>query len=144
MKNRAFSLMEVLIVLVILGLLISLVAPRALERLHKAKYQTSIINLKAIANAMEQYQTEHGKYPVFNSWTEVSAPQSPLREYVTEIPTGDNWGRPFHAKSSETDYLFSGEAIPKPKMALEYPAYSFVPGPTQLKGTNPQRPPQQE
>ncbi len=132
--QSAFSLMEVLIVLVILGLLISLVAPKAQERLHKAKYQTSIINLKAIAGAMEEYQTEHGKYPVFSSWNEVCAPQSPLREYVTEIPTGDGWGRSYRAQSTETEYQFSGEALPKSKLADRFPAYAFVPGPTRLSG----------
>lgn len=133
-KRRAFSLMEVLIVLVILGLLISLVAPKAKERLAKAKYQTSIINLKSIAGAMEEYQTEHGKYPVFSSWKDVCSPQSPLHEYITKIPESDDWGRPYRGRSTENDYAFSGEAIQSDKLTDRYPAYTFVPGPTKVTG----------
>lgn len=133
-KSRAFSLMEVLIVLVILGLLVSLVAPMARERINKAKYQTSVIDLHAVAKAMEEYQIEHGHYPNFNSWSDVSHKDSPLREYVTKIPPTDEWDRPYQGRSTPQEYIFKGEAIPLQKLVKNYPSYGFVPGPKRLEG----------
>lgn len=131
MRERiaGFSLIEVIIVLVILGLLASLVAPRYRNHLDKSKYQTSQLQLKEVGKALEAYYMDHGKYPSIQNWDELASEHSPLQEYLSEIPKGDAWGRAYLGRSTETQYEFTGQSIPNPKLADRYPEYTCRPGP---------------
>lgn len=136
MNKRGFSLIEILIAIAILALAASFVYPVVNNKRDKAAYETSLINLGAIAKAMEHHYLEKGKYPVFGSWDEVSDPAetNPLREYVNDIPATDNFGRKYNIKeSTENGYHFEGFAIPG-KLAKEYPDYSYATGGKLKKG----------
>lgn len=129
MKQRAFSLIEILIALAIVALAASLVVPVVNGNRDRAAYRVSIENLRQVSKAMENHYLEKGVYPVFSDWSQLSAENSPLREYINDIPTGDAWGRPFVIESStETEYKFSGFAI-EGKLSEEYPDYYYIPGP---------------
>jgi len=123
--RKGFSLVEMMIVVVILGLLFSLVLPAFKENVNKTKYETSIMNLKSVSKAMEQYYLQKGKYPIFKNWNELCSDKSPLLSYINEIPENDGWGRPYAVKSSENEYELSGEGTPNPKLKTEFPAYSI-------------------
>ena len=132
--TKAFSLLEVMIVLGILGLLASIAIPKYQNYLEKGKYKTSQINLKKVGEAMELYHAEHGVYPVFSSWNDLSSEQSVLSEFLAEIPKGDQWKRPYEIQCQEQTYLFKGKAIPKEKLARNYPDYVVSPGPVLKSG----------
>lgn len=125
MKQRAFSLIEVLIVLGILALIASLTLPVIKGNQDKAKYQTSIMNLHEVAKSMEKHYLEKGNYPEFSSWDEVASDQSPLLEYINDVPTGDAWGRKYNITSSKTDYKLEGFAIPG-KLGEEFEDYFYL------------------
>lgn len=136
LNKRAFSLIEVLIVIAIFGLIYSFVSPVVKNSRNKAAYETSLINLGNVAKAMEHHYLEKGKYPIFQNWDEVADPAetNPLREYVNDIPATDNFGRKYNVKeSTESNYQFEGFAIPG-KLAKEYPDYSFATGGKLKKG----------
>lgn len=123
-KNRAFSLIEILIVLAILGLIASLVYPMVTQSRDKAAYQTSMANLYQVAKAMEKHYLETGKYPVFQSWDELVTSDK-LKEYITDIPKTDNFNRPYRLENStETEYEIAGFSIDG-KLSKEFPDYSF-------------------
>ncbi|PIE90134.1 MAG: hypothetical protein CR997_07710 [Acidobacteria bacterium] len=124
--KAAFSLVEMMIVVVILGLLFSLVVPAFKNNVDKTKYETSIMNLKSVAKALEQYYLQQGKYPVFKNWSEVCSEKSPLLKYISKVPQTDGWGRPYRIKSSEEQYELSGQASPNPKHKVEFPAYKIT------------------
>lgn len=132
--TAAFSLMEVMIVLAILALLASFAVPRYQNYLDKGKYKTSQLNLKMVAEALEHFHSEHGAYPIFNSWSDLSSEKSVLLEFLTEVPKTDKWNRPYEVRSNAKEYRLAGLAIPNEKLAGSYPDYAFLPGPVLRTG----------
>ena len=124
-RVKAFSLAEVLIALGIVALLASLIYPVMQANREKAAYKVSVANLKEVAKAMEKHYLERGAYPVFANWGELSSADSPLLEYLNEIPKEDAWGRPFSIQeSTEGTYTFEGLSA-KGKLKTEYPDYTY-------------------
>lgn len=136
--SRAFSLMEVMIVLIILGLLASLVVPRVRNHLEKSKYRTSKLNLQTVAKAMETYYVENDQYPVFSRWEEISSANSPLLEYLNEVPAKDKWNRTYEGRSTASSYIMSGQGMPGAED--RYPPYHFVTGAVEQSGALPTTP----
>jgi len=126
-RQKAFSLIEVLIVVGILALVASLTLPVVKGNSDKARYQTSVVNLNEVAKAMEKHYLEKGHYPEFNSWEEAASEESPLLEYINDIPKTDAWGRKFNITSSRTEYKLEGFAIPG-KLGEEYEDYFYLTG----------------
>jgi len=59
----AFTLVELLIVVVILGILSTVVVPMFMDASEDAMYGVLNMNLRDIRQAMERYNIDHGKYP---------------------------------------------------------------------------------
>lgn len=102
MKNSyGFTLIEILVVVVILGLIAGLVIPRITTRVDEAKIETTKIQLKAIRDALEQYKLDNGLYPTTEQGLRalVERPSIPpipnrWRPYLDKVPQ-DAWGRDF-------------------------------------------------
>lgn len=62
-SNQGFSLIEMLVVLTIIGLLTSLVAPKVTKYLSGAKASTAKAQMTSIAQAIALYQLEVGDIP---------------------------------------------------------------------------------
>lgn len=58
-----FTLLEVMVVIVILGILASLVVPNLLSNKDKADQQKAISDIIALENALDMYRLDHGYYP---------------------------------------------------------------------------------
>lgn len=87
--NKGFTLIELLIVIVILGLLYSLVAPAMFSKVDSTKVKTAQIQLEMLRTSMEAYRLDIGDYP--NSLSE-------LRE-----SSGAGWDGPYLPKSVPKD-----------------------------------------
>ncbi len=87
--NKGFTLIELLIVIVILGLLYSLVAPAMFSKVDSTKVKTAQIQLEMLRTSMEAYRLDMGDYP--NSLSE-------LRE-----SSGAGWDGPYLPKSVPKD-----------------------------------------
>ena len=101
--NGGFSLVEILVVLVIMGLLISVVAPTVLNRADEARVQKAQADFKAIETALKIYRLDNYVYPTTEQGLEALVEPSTLdpeprnfREggYLEEVPV-DPWGRPY-------------------------------------------------
>ncbi len=62
-QNHGFSLVEILVVLVIIGLLVSIVAPNVLQRADEARIQKVHADFKNIETALKLYKLDNFNYP---------------------------------------------------------------------------------
>ena len=101
--QAGFSLVEILVVLVILGLLVSIVAPNVLDRAEEARTQKAYADFKAIETALKMYRLDNYVYPsseqgldALVSKTTLAPVPRKFREngYLQELPL-DPWGRPY-------------------------------------------------
>ena len=63
MNRRGFTLIEVLVVVVILGILATLVVPRIMERPEQARRMKAIIQIKNFETALKLFKLDNGFYP---------------------------------------------------------------------------------
>lgn len=63
LKQSGFTLIEILIVVVIVGLLAGLVGPELFSRLGKAKATTAKAQIEQLAAALDSYRLDIGEYP---------------------------------------------------------------------------------
>lgn len=62
-QQAGFSLIELMIVLVILGLIAGIVGPQAMKYLGKGKSQSAKVQIENISAALDMYRLEVGSYP---------------------------------------------------------------------------------
>jgi len=60
---RGFTLLEVMVVLVIMGLIVGTVSVAVFGQLEKAKRREAGVQMKAIEQALDAYRLDHGGYP---------------------------------------------------------------------------------
>ena len=63
MKARGFTLIELLIVIVILGLLASIVAPGMFSKVDSSKVKTAESQIKILKTSLDTYRLDLGEYP---------------------------------------------------------------------------------
>jgi len=63
MKRNAFTLIEIMIVIIILGFLAALVMPNLMEQSEKAKKKIACIQMKTIEDALKSFKLQYGKFP---------------------------------------------------------------------------------
>lgn len=91
--QRGFSLIELLVVMIILGLLASLVGPKMFAKLGTAKQQTAKTQIEMLMTTLDAYRLDVGSYP---------AGSDGLNALVTN-PGVDNWDGPYLKKSVPPD-----------------------------------------
>ena len=102
-RRRGFTLLEVMIVVFILGLLATLVAPKIVGRADDARRTKAIADMKAIEQALNLYRLDSGGYPTTEQGLEALV-RKPDRAPVPRAwnPNGylerapeDPWGHPY-------------------------------------------------
>lgn len=104
-SNRAkgFTLIEILVVVVILGILAALVVPRIMERPDEARIVAVKSDIRAIVSALKLYRLDNGVYPstdqglgalVVRPDTGVIPRNWKQGGYLDRVPK-DPWGNPY-------------------------------------------------
>lgn len=107
--KKAFTLIELMLVVVIIGVLASLVVPRLAGRAERAREGAAKADIEAgIASAIDTFEMDAGRYPA--NLDELLRQPSGLAgwhgPYLKKSPL-DPWGRPYQYKSPgdhNTDY----------------------------------------
>jgi len=100
--QSGFSLIEIMVVVVIMGILAALVVPNVMERPDQARAVAARQDISAIMQALKLYRLDHGRYP--NGVQGLQALVAPsdaggstggnARAYLDKLPT-DPWGNPY-------------------------------------------------
>lgn len=102
MKNqKGFSLIEIMVVVVILGILASIVVPKIINRPDEARVVKARQDVLAIQSALELYKLDNGIYPSTDQGllALVEKPDSSpsprnWKQYLRSLPK-DPWGRDY-------------------------------------------------
>jgi len=62
-SNHGFTLIELMVVIVILGILVSFIAPRLMGRPDEAKQVKARIQMESLETAIKLYKLDSGMYP---------------------------------------------------------------------------------
>jgi general secretion pathway protein G len=102
-KRRGFTLVEILVVVVILGMLAALIVPNVVGQAEEAKRKAAAVQIREIEQALDIYRLHNGFYPTTEQGLEalVSKPASNPQPkqytpggYMKKVPM-DPWGNPF-------------------------------------------------
>jgi general secretion pathway protein G len=98
---RGFTLIEILVVLVIIGVLAALIAPNVLERASDAKVTAARTDVGSLMQALKIYKLDNGRFPTNEQGLEslvrkpTAGPIPPnWKPYLDKLPK-DPWGQPY-------------------------------------------------
>ncbi len=106
--RRGFTLIELVVVIIVLGLLAGLVGPRILGRVSEAKTTTARTQIDLLGVALDSYRLDNGSYPTSEQGL-AALRDRPLRE-----PAPANWKGPYLRKAVPLDpwgqpYIYTAE-----------------------------------
>ena len=99
-KLGGYSLIELLVVLVIMGLLVGLVGPRLFSRVDSSKVETAETQVRMLKAAMQTFRLDMGRYPTTDEGLKALSINSASSErwngpYLEEELPLDPWGNPY-------------------------------------------------
>lgn len=114
--QSGFSLIEIMVVIVIIGLLVSIVAPNVLDSAEEARVAKARADFKAIATALKIYRLDNYNYPTGEQGIEALVEKPSIdpipgnykkNGYLDDMPV-DPWNRPYQylspAEYGDGDY----------------------------------------
>ncbi len=100
-----FTLIELMVVMIILGLLAALVAPKMFGRVSQAKQKAAYAQIELLGTALDSFRLDVGRYPTTSEGlgsliTRPSGVEAWNGSYLkkVEIPL-DPWNHPYHYES---------------------------------------------
>jgi len=116
LRQSGFTLIEVMVVVVILGILAALIVPKIMSRPEQARIVKAKQDISAITSALDLYKLDSGSYPSTSQGLQalVKKPtSSPVPSnwksdgYLKKLPT-DPWGEEYqYENNNETLHVFS-------------------------------------
>ena len=98
---RGFTLLELMVVVVIIGVLAALIAPAVLDRAADAKVTAAKTDISNLMQALKLYKLDNGRYPTTEQGLDalvhnpqVGTPPPNWKVYVEKLPN-DPWGHPY-------------------------------------------------
>jgi general secretion pathway protein G len=101
---RGFTLLELLVVMVIIGLLAAYVAPRYFGQLGRSEAKAALAQINAFEKALDHYRLDVGRYPTTEQGLAalVARPQNEPKwqgPYLAKAVPPDPWGHAYNYRS---------------------------------------------
>lgn len=98
--HRGFTLLELLVVMVIIGLLAAYVGPRFFSQIGKSEVKAARAQIDALEKALDQYRLDVGRYPSTEQGLAalIAGPAGEKRwdgPYLKKALPDDPWGHPY-------------------------------------------------
>ena len=99
--RKAFTLVELLVVLAILSLLAALVGPTLVERLKPAKQTAARTQIEEFTSALDQFYVDANRYPSTGEslnalWEKPEGAKNWKGPYLKKEVPDDPWNNPYH------------------------------------------------
>jgi general secretion pathway protein G len=96
LPSKGFTLIELMIVIVILGLLATIIMPRILNRPEQARRMKAKVDIRNIESALALFKTDTGRFPTTSEGLEVLVSNPGIKgynpdAYLDKVPL-DPWG----------------------------------------------------
>ena len=103
-SQRGFTLLELLVVMVIIGLLVGYVGPKYFAQIGKSEVKAARAQIDALEKSLDQYRLDTGHYPATEQGLAalMVKPASEARwsgPYLKKNVPADPWGNPYQYKS---------------------------------------------
>lgn len=103
-RSRGFTLLELLVVMVIIGLLVGYVGPKYFAQIGKSEVKTARAQIDALGKALDQYRLDAGHYPATEQGLAAlnAAPAGEAKwggPYLQKNLPDDPWGKPYQYKA---------------------------------------------
>lgn len=98
--SGGFTLLELLVVMVIIGLLVGYVGPRYFSQIGKSEVKAARAQIDALGKALDQFRLDNGHYPSTEQGL-LALVERPLNEarwegpYLSKAVPPDPWGNPY-------------------------------------------------
>ena len=103
-RQAGFTLIEIMVVMVIIGLLMALVGPNLIGRSEKAKSQAAAMQIERLGTVLDTFRLDIGRYPTTQEGLQalVQRPSGLERwdgPYLNKGVPKDPWDRPYVYRS---------------------------------------------
>ena len=119
MRQRGFTLLEVLVVVAILGILAAIVVPRIMDRPDEAKRVAAKADVAALVQALKLYRLDNGFYPSTDQGL------GALVQRPTTQPAPNNWKQGGYLERLPKDPWGSDYQYLSPGVRGEIDVFSF-------------------
>ena len=99
-RSRGFTLIEIMVVIVILGVLAAIAVPRIMSKPDEARVKAAQTEIAQILQALDLYRLDNQRYPTTEQGLQALAVRPTIepipanwKAYLKQPPT-DPWGRP--------------------------------------------------
>ena len=98
--RAAFTLIEIMVVVIVIGIIAATIMPRFLSTTYDAKVSTAKNNVAELENALERFNLHMDRYPTMEEGLKVLLEAPPNDDgkwrgpYIKQLRT-DPWGNPF-------------------------------------------------
>lgn len=120
--SQGFTLIEILLVVVIIGILAAVAVPKFAGRIGQSKDSAAKASLQAVSLALDMYEVDHGNYPASLNDLVQGSGANWHGPYLKKGMPKDPWGNTFIYSAGSGSYTLKSSGPPGgPEISLDTP-----------------------